>query len=98
MKLLPPSCAAEFDERIRCLCAIHDCSQTSGIRSPTRNAMVGGSPKSKHLSSNGWASDLVPDANTKTTRDALVIDALKLSIHPYDETDHVHMQWPPPGE
>ena len=63
------------------------CSVTSWIRTPKRNKMVGGVPKSKHLS--GLAIDLVPDSKDwGPIIRSFRIRGLKVIV----EHDHLHIQ------
>lgn len=92
-ELPPPATHAEFWERVRCLCALHHCSVTSGARTDSRNVKVGGVPTSWHrIERGGLGADLVPDSNTHTVRANLMIDARRLGFRALDEDDHVHLQ------
>ena len=63
-------------------------SVTSWIRSPERNADVGGLPTSKHLT--GLGIDIVPeDPHQKNDLFALI---KTLGLHFLDEGDHIHIQ------
>lgn len=96
--LPPPVHYFEFIERIRCLCALHDASVTSGPRTVYRNRHVGGHVQSRHLvSRGGMATDLVLDDMSDAARSALVDDAIALGLLPLDEADHVHIQGSRPG-
>lgn len=99
MSLPAPESYAVFCERVRCLCALHSASVTSGIRSEGRNARVGGSPASKHrLEAGGWAADLALDSQGDTeASQRLVDDARRLGLWAVDEGDHVHLQGIAPG-
>ncbi len=104
VKRLPPRTLGEYKERIWDLCALHECSTTSGVRTWKRYSAIcaraGKTPSanSKHLLANGaWADDLVPDDNTAERRLALVADAHTLGLWGLDEGDHVHLQGKPPG-
>jgi len=69
------------------VCLNHGCSVTSWIRTPKRNKMVGGVPKSKHLS--GHAMDVVPDGGDwSAVIHNFRIRGLKVLI----EEDHLHVQ------
>lgn len=79
-------------ERVRCPCALHGASMTSGSRTADRNAAVGGAPKSRHLISlGGLAWDLVPDDATPAKMIALAADAKMLGFWTLVEVDHVHI-------
>lgn len=61
-QLPPPQSKCEFIQRVDCLCAIHELSQTSGIRTIGHNGTVEGHEWSKHLiEMGGYAADLWPD-------------------------------------
>lgn len=90
MKLSFPDSYAQYNERILCVCALHDCSTTSGIRTAKRNRSVGGAATSKHRI--GWADDLVPDDMSKASRLAVVKTARALGMIAVDEGDHIHIQ------
>jgi hypothetical protein len=74
---------------ISALCTIHDCSVTSWIRTAKRNAAVGGTPHSRHIS--GFACDLVPDVPNE--RQELIRHAQLLGLQPVDEGDHIHIEY-----
>ena len=99
MTLPPPDSYACYKERVRCLCALHDCSTTSGIRTKKRSGLVGStSPLSKHKGElGGWADDLVADDMSEGKRKKIVRDAKTLGLYVEDEVDHVHIQGLPPG-
>ncbi len=93
VRLPRPDSFAQYQERKLCLCALHDCSTTSGVRTAKRNKAKGGAKTSKHkLSLGGWADDLVPDHNTKQRRDSIVADARAFGLWAKDEGHHVHIQ------
>jgi len=69
-------------------------SVTSWWRTITRNAAVGGHPKSRHL--DGLGVDAEPGP-THTTGE-LLAEAKKLGLHGVDEGDHVHLQLYAVGE
>lgn len=79
-----------FDRLVDNLCAMFDCSVTSGRRTPKRNAAVKGHPFSKHLL--GLAADIVPDEDTPEMRAYIVSMAQRLGVGAKDEGDHVHLQ------
>ncbi|WP_426355678.1 D-Ala-D-Ala carboxypeptidase family metallohydrolase [Stenotrophomonas maltophilia] len=64
-------------------------SMTSGVRSPERNAAVGGQPNSQHL--RGTAADYAVPPQLKP---AFMSRARQLGYTPIDEGDHVHIQLP----
>jgi hypothetical protein len=83
---------SEFRLLVYALCRIHDCSETSGIRTLHRSALVGGAPQSRHLVRfGGKAADVVPDDNSSAARGLVVRDARKLGLTALDESDHVHI-------
>ena len=95
-KLPPPENYAVACERIRCLCALHDCSITSNARTEIRNRRVGGRSASKHLiewGCCGW--DLVPDNRDEVIY--LVENARRFGFWLKVEEDHVHLQSIEPG-
>jgi hypothetical protein len=87
------SAAAQFAEIVLSLVAQFHCSETSGVRTPARNARVGGAKRSRHLLQygKGLARDLVPDDNTVAVRQALVREAKRRGLWALDEGDHVHV-------
>jgi len=64
---------------------------TSGTRSPTHNAEVGGVPNSRHLS--GQAADLVPPPSMTLAQLAAEAKRLIPGARVLKEGDHVHVQW-----
>jgi len=98
--LPPPVTYSEFKERVRCLCALHHCSETSGVRTDVRNARVDGHPDSRHkLSRGGMATDISPDTKTESKCAAIVRDAKKVGLHAYVGASlYVHLQSHRPGE
>ena len=65
-------------------------SETSGLRSVSRNATVGGSTQSRHLY---WlASDVVLDAPDENH--AFCAEAKRQGLVAVDEGDHIHLQVP----
>lgn len=93
--LPPPVTFAEAGERVRCLCAIFNASETSGGRTVARNAAVNGAKTSKHLISRGCLGwDLVPDDPANKT---YLADCAKLlGFYVEVEDNHVHLQSVPP--
>ena len=88
-KALPPQ-MHDFIHATIWLCAVFNCSVTSWIRTPKRNAAKGGDPESKHLS--GMGIDLVPDEARQWPK---VIEAARaLGLTAVDEGDHIHVQIP----
>lgn len=85
---------AEFADKVFTLCCKHTCSETSGYRTPRRNAAVGGHPESVHQL--GLARDLAPDFDTPGKYDEIVKDAHRLGLWARAESDHVHVQGIPP--
>lgn len=67
-------------------------SMTSGVRSPERNAAVGGQPNSQHL--RGTAADYAVPQQLKP---AFMSRVRQLGYTPIDEGDHVHIQLPRQG-
>ena len=65
-------------------------SVTSWMRTPKRNAMVGGHPSSKHMLGTGL--DVVLDDTGPVARDAFVAEARKLGLVAVVEDDHIHIQ------
>ena len=92
---LPDSYACA-SERIRCLCALYEASETSGARTRKRNEKVGGNINSKHQIMFGcMAWDLVPDDPRRNR--SLGMAARTLGFKAEVESDHVHLQALPPG-
>lgn len=67
-------------------------SMTSAVRSPERNAAVGGQPNSQHL--RGTAADYAVPPQLKP---AFMSRVRQLGYTPIDEGDHVHIQLPRGG-
>ncbi len=98
MELPAPISLAEFNERVRCICALLSCSETSGMRTTDRNAKVGGARRSKHLIGfGGLAKDIVPDENNAKMRQEVVRVGKLFGLWVEDEMDHVHLQGRAPG-
>ena len=91
-----PITLVEFAERIRCVCALYDCTVTSWCRTEDRNAAVGGADASKHrLATGSLAVDLVlDDASVKSE---MLEGVKRLGMRWLDEGDHIHVQALPPG-
>lgn len=95
-RLPPPETFAVGAERVRCLCALYNASQSSGPRTTLRNAQVGGHENSKHqISWGGVGWDLVPDRLADMPR--LSQAARLLGFWVEVEEDHVHLQSIRPG-
>ena len=93
MNLPLPDSYACYKERLRCVCALHDGSTTSGARSGARNKFVGGSPNSKHQVKAGcMGDDIVLDDMGDTSRAACVRTCRTLGLIAVDERDHIHTQ------
>jgi hypothetical protein len=93
-----PKSPEQFDRDVRKLLGwCSELSVTSWYRSPSRNAEVGGHPKSKHII--GMAVDLVSRDNERLV-DAQTL-ALNLGLWTYFDLDsdnfHLHIQGLPPG-
>ncbi len=106
MKLPPPDSFAQYNERVLNICAIHDCSTTSGARTWKRYSSICSklspprlpSRNSKHLlEMAAWSHDLVSDDMSTTHRAVIVRDCKTLGLYVEDETDHIHVQGKPPG-
>ncbi len=104
MKLPPPDSFAQYKERVLNVCALHDCSTTSGFRTWKRYAAICGvlgrtpARTSKHLiGMGGWSDDLVADDMSEDSRSDIVADCKTLGLFVKDETDHIHVQGKPPG-
>lgn len=65
---------------------------TSGLRTPERNAAVGGKPNSQHL--RGTAGDYVVPQDQKS---AFIANAEAQGLQAIDEGDHIHVQQPRGG-
>lgn len=79
---------AQFNDALTDLHSSFAFSETSGWRTPARNAQVGGHPNSKHLV--GLGKDVVPDDVGIFPRFRLRAAALGVSV--LDEGDHWHLQ------
>ena len=88
----------EFDAACREL--VRKCptlSETSGHRSPDRNAAVGGSPESKHLC--GLARDFVDSDGVYGDLAGVAKDlGFWIAVHDKGSGDHLHVQGAAPGE
>ena len=83
---------AEFDAKVRLFCLAFDGSETSGIRSPDRNALVGGVPGSRHMLANGgMARDIVLDDRSPAWLEPALRVANNLFDYVEDEGDHIHL-------
>lgn len=95
-RLPPPESYAVGCERVRCLCALFDCSCSSNVRTELHNVQVGGAPLSKHqikYGGSGW--DLVPDRMDERRKVANAARTLGFWVQV--EPDHVHCQSLAPG-
>lgn len=102
---------AEWEARVRHLCALHYGSISGGGRTIARNFTVGGHPQSRHLwRRGGLATDVVLDRCAADGRrhDDLTMrgrgspaqfreDCRLLGVHCYLEGNHAHLQSSPPG-
>lgn len=95
-----PMSPAEFDAKVRSLWRKCDfLSETSGRRSPIRNAAVGGKPGSKHVL--GMAQDF--GAPTRKLLDHAMKVAVEefgfwVEVHDVGSGMHLHVQGLPPGD
>ena len=80
--------ARDFVDKILSLNDRYDFSVTSWIRSPGRNALVGGHRNSKHLV--GLACDII--LSKPEEQEAFTAAAKGLAIKVVDEGDHLHVQ------
>lgn len=78
----------EFIESVAQLCVEFGGSVTSWIRTMKRNTIVGGHPRSRHMT--GFGVDVVLDeeSHIPAFRDA----AYQLGLSVLDEGDHLHIQ------
>lgn len=83
---------AEFSHNVRALCAMYACSVTSGIRTPKRNAQVGGAARSRHLLQYGFAADLVPDDPDNLDEVRETAYELGFDYAYVSDKGHVHVQ------
>lgn len=92
-----PMTPAEFDAACRTLARRANLSETSGRRTPDRNAKVGGKSDSKHLL--GMARDFVgtDDALKRGVGQAQILGLWWL-IHGEGSNKHLHIQGLPPGD
>jgi uncharacterized protein YcbK (DUF882 family) len=79
-----------FTEKIIALADTFPLSVTSWIRSPKRNAQVGGSVNSQHLV--GLAVDII--FNDEINIANFELAARDLDLHVLVEDDHLHVQQP----
>jgi hypothetical protein len=94
-----PMTPAEFDAACREVEeAFPALSATSGIRSRTRNAQVGGNPKSKHVL--GIARDYVASTIDELYDAEEFAESIGLWAHVHDvgSGDHLHLQGLAPGD
>jgi uncharacterized protein YcbK (DUF882 family) len=73
---------------VHTLCTIYPASVTSWIRTPKRNAAIGGKPESRHLL--GMAVDIVPDDPLDGPR--IIASARRLGLDAYDAKSHIHIE------
>lgn len=78
----------EFLAWIILLCRRHNASVTSWIRSPKRNAIVGGLPESRHL--DGCAVDVVPD--NPASYPAIAAEARAAGLDVLVHKGHAHIE------
>lgn len=94
-----PMSPATFDAKVRDL--IRRCpylSETSGRRTPARNAAAGGKPNSKHVI--GMAQDFAA-ANGKQLSAAMTVAremGFWVELHDVGSGNHLHVQGLPPGD
>ncbi len=81
----------EFQDIITTLHGRYAFSETSGHRTASRNALVGGHPNSRHLL--GLAIDCILDDDIRDEGD-FVADAKRLGLNVIVEGDHTHLQAP----
>lgn len=94
-----PMSPAEFDAKCRELWRLCPyLSETSGRRTPARNAAAGGKPGSKHVI--GMAQDF--SAPTRQQLDQAMVKARELGFwvetHDVGSGIHLHVQGLPPGD
>lgn len=77
-----------FDAMVDFLAIVFQASVTSGRRTPSRNATVGGKENSRHLC--GLGADFVPDL--QRDRIPLIMAARRLGLDAIDEGDHIHVE------
>ena len=85
---------SEFTERVNAYCAWSRGTQTSGWRSPERNAQVGGHSHSYHMV--GLAADVVYGPNPTPPKAQATRRARQLGLRLVREGSHDHLQ--PLGE
>jgi len=78
-----------FVDRLMPILALYPASVISWIRTPHRNARVGGHPQSYHL--DGCAVDLIPD-NAAHISD-IVVAARAAGLDAVDHRDSVHLEY-----
>ena len=78
----------EFCNKALLLCMKYSASVTSWVRTPKRNAAVGGHPKSAHQLALGM--DLVPDDLEDLS--SMQKDAKRLGLWALSESNHLHIQ------
>lgn len=86
----PPQPQAPFPSQKQFMGAVPGAQVNSGLRTPQRNAQVGGVPNSYHLT--GQAYDLRPPAGMTTAQYAHALQAKFPGVKVLDEKTHVHVQ------
>lgn len=86
----PISMPSDLNGAFSALAGKYGAQITSTLRTPERNAQVGGVPNSQHLK--GTAADFVVPLDR---RGQFIQEARELGFEAIDEGDHVHLEQPP---
>lgn len=88
-EVMHPMNVACFAFLVYTLCTMYSASVTSWIRTPARNAKVGGGINSRHLL--GMGCDCVLDDRANTA--AFTAAARAIGLQVADEGDHIHIEF-----
>jgi len=85
---IDPEAVRDFAYKLALLAVHHPFTVTSWLRTPKRNALVGGKAESRHL--DGLGADCVLDKDEPAM--PFMTHARQLGLVVLDEGDHIHVQ------